>query len=71
MVTRMIRTMGRRVADADAEDLTTLVELRDHCDAAILSAVRGLRASGHTWQQIGDAVSTTRQAAIMRWAKKV
>lgn len=71
MVTRMIRAIGKRVAEADSEDLTMLMELREHTDDAILCAVRGLRESGHTWQQIGDAVGTTRQAALMRWGKKV
>jgi hypothetical protein len=71
MVQRMIRAMGKRVASADAEDLTMLLELRQRTDDALLEAVRGLRASGHTWEQIGEASGTTRQAALMRWAKRV
>lgn len=71
MVQRMIRTMGKRVANADSEDLTMLLELRQKTDDALLVAVRGLRASGHTWEQIGEASGTTRQAALMRWGKRV
>jgi hypothetical protein len=71
MTARIVSGAGRRVADADPEDLAALLKLRDAVDQAILQAVAGLRASGCTWQDIGDAIGTTRQAAIMRWARKV
>ena len=71
MTARIVSGAGRRVADADPEDLAALVQLRDAVDQAILQAVSGLRGNGCTWQDIGDAIGTTRQAAIMRWAKKV
>lgn len=69
MVRRIIRAAGRRVGNADAEDLTELVALRHDLDAAIENAVQQLRASGITWQSIGDATGTTRQAAIMKWSR--
>lgn len=68
MVRRIIRAAGRRVGSADPEDLTELVALRHDLDAAIEQAVSQLRSSGITWQSIGDATGTTRQAAIMKWA---
>lgn len=67
MVNRIVRSAGRRVADADASDLAALVAIRASVDAAILEAVRGLRASGTTWQEIGAVTGTTRQAALMKW----
>lgn len=69
MVRRIIRAAGRRVGNADAEDLTELVALRHDLDAAIENAVQQLRTSGITWQSIGDATGTTRQAAIMKWSR--
>ena len=69
MVRRMIRAAGRRVGSADPEDLTELVALRHELDTAIERAVLDQRASGITWQSIGDATGTTRQAAIMKWRK--
>ena len=71
MTARMLAAAGRRVADADPDELQQLLALRDAVDAAVLNAVRGLRASGATWQDIGDAIGVTRQAAIMRWSKRM
>lgn len=71
MMARMLTAAGRRVGDADPEDLTALLELRELVDVAILEAIRGLRNSGSTWQEIGDAVGTTRQAAIMRYGPQL
>ena len=71
MVARVITATGKRVADADPDDLRALLALRDQVDAAILTAVRGLRASGSSWEDIGAATGTTRQAAIMKWTHKI
>jgi DNA-binding GntR family transcriptional regulator len=71
MTARIVSGAGRRVADADPDELRQLLELRDIVDQAVLQAVTGLRRSGATWQDIGDALGVTRQACIMRWAKKV
>ncbi len=71
MTARIVSGAGRRVADADPDELKQLLDLRDVVDRAILQAVAGLRASGATWQDIGDSLGVTRQACIMRWAKKV
>ncbi len=64
---RILRAMARRCADADVEDLTDLLSLRDEVDAAIASAVAGLYHQGHSWTEIGAAVGITRQAARQRW----
>jgi hypothetical protein len=71
MMSRMLRSAGTRVADADVEDLAALIHLREQLDEAIVSAVRGLRDTGATWESIGQATGTTRQAAIMKWSKRV
>jgi hypothetical protein len=71
MVSRMLGAAGRRVGQADPEQLTDLIQLRDLVDQAIIGAVAGLRHSGSTWQEIGDACGTTRQAAIMRYGPHI
>jgi len=71
MARRMIRAAGNRVASDDVEYLAELVALREYLNVTIVSAVSGLRNSGHTWQEIGDATGTTRQAAIMKWARSM
>jgi len=71
MLQRMIAAGGGRVADGDPEDLAQLLQLHEELDEAVLQAVTGLRDAGTTWQDIGDALGTTRQAAILRWAHKI
>lgn len=69
MVRRIIRAAGRRVGSADPEDLQELIELQVTLDLAIREAVHAQRLSGITWQSIGDATGTSRQAAIQKWAE--
>ncbi|HEV2636839.1 MAG TPA: DUF3887 domain-containing protein [Actinocrinis sp.] len=45
------------------------VDLRQVADEALASAVRRARASGHTWQELGDTLNTTRQAAFQRFGR--
>lgn len=70
MLRRMIAAHGRRVADADPEDLAALLALRDALDDAVAAAVLGQRARhGRSWADIARATGTTRQAAQMRWGR--
>lgn len=70
MMRRMLAAHGRRVADADPEDLADLIALRGSLDAAIGDAVRGQRSSfGTSWSDIGRALGITRQAAQQRYGK--
>jgi hypothetical protein len=70
MVARMIRAYGRRVADADPEDLADLVAMRSQLDDAISVAVGNLRAHhGFTWASIGDALGCSKQAAQQRYGR--
>lgn len=71
MVARMIHAGGKRAALDDPDLLPMLLELQRHVDGAVLECVRGLRDSGCTWETIGAACGTTRQAALMRWGRKV
>ena len=67
MARRIVRAHGRRVADADPEDLDGLLDLRDVVEEAIAEAVAGQRANGFSWAQIGRGLGITRQAAQMRY----
>jgi hypothetical protein len=71
MVARIVAAAGQRVSDGDPEDLAALISLRAALDDAIIDAVRGLRDAGTTWEDIGAATGTTRQAAIMKWGPKL
>jgi hypothetical protein len=71
MVTRMIRAYGRRVANADMEDLTDMVAMRALLDDAITAAVSHLRDHHEfSWTAIGEAVGTSKQAAQQRYGRK-
>ena len=63
MVRRIVRAAGNRVGGEDVNELKALVAIRSDLDDAIFEAVRGLRASGHTWGDIGDVQGVTKQAA--------
>lgn len=70
MMRRMLRAHGRRVADADPEDLTDLIALRDDLEAAIADAVRGQREQhGRSWADIARGLGTTRQNAQQRYGR--
>ncbi len=44
-------------------------ELARTVDAALRDTVDAARAAGHTWQEIGDVLGTTRQAAFQRFGR--
>lgn len=70
-VARLIRAAGRRVGDADIDELRDLLAMQAELDRTIVQAVAGLRAAGVTWQQIGEANGTTGQAATIRWRARI
>ena len=70
MMRRMVSAYGRRVGDADPEDLAAMLELKAHLDAAIQDAVTLQRSThGRSWADIAKGAGTSRQAAQMRWGK--
>jgi hypothetical protein len=62
-----LRAYSRRVGDGDVEALGLLVGLAEEIDAVIAEAVKGLRARGYSWAEIGARVGVSRQAAQQRW----
>ena len=66
-VRRVLRAYSRRVGDGDVEALSLIVGLADELDAAMAEAVRGLRAHGYSWAEIGSRLGISRQAAQQRW----
>ena len=71
MLRRMIAAAGKRVADADEDELAQLVSLQNDLDEAIAAAIAGQRSIGRSWAAIASAMGTTRQSAHERWAKRV
>lgn len=67
-VRRIIRAHGRRVADADPEDLAELLQLQAELAAVVDSTVAAMRARGTSWQAIADVTHDgKRQSAQKRW----
>lgn len=71
MLGRMLTAASKRVADSDPEEFAELARLERVLRQVLDDAVRGMRQSGATWQEIGDAAGTSRQAAHERWAKRI
>jgi hypothetical protein len=66
-VRRVLRAYSRRVGDGDVEALVLLVGLAEEIDSAMAEAVKGLRARGYSWAEIGARLGISRQAAQQRW----
>jgi hypothetical protein len=66
-IRRILRAYSRRVADGDIDALSLMTRLADELDDANAQAVKGLRARGYSWTEIGDRLGITRQAARQRW----
>jgi hypothetical protein len=68
---RVLRAYARRVADGDVEALILMFGLAADIDTAITEAVKGLRAFGYSWAEIGSRLGITRQAAQQCWGRPV
>ena len=66
-VRRVLRAYSRRVGDGDVEALVLMLGLAEEIDTAIAEAVKGLRACGYSWAEIGSRLGITRQAVQQRW----
>ena len=64
---RVIAAYSRRIGRGDIDAITDMAALADDLDAAIRTAITGLRARGYSWADIGDRLGVTRQAAQQRW----
>ncbi len=69
-VARIITAAGKRIATGDVEALPDLAKLSADLDAALITAVTGLREFGYSWEQIASRLGVTRQAAQQRWGGK-
>lgn len=67
---RIIAAAARHVAGADEFELAELASLRDDVESAIQTAVEGQRSVGRSWDYIGSALGTSRQAAQKRYARQ-
>lgn len=71
MMKRMLRAHGRRVADADVEDLADLIALQVDLDEAIAYAVTESRTRhARSWADVARAAGSTKQAAQQRWGQR-
>jgi hypothetical protein len=66
-VRRILHAYSRRVGEGDVEALAVMLGLAEEIDTAIAEAVKGLRAFGYSWAEIGSRLGVTRQAAQQRW----
>jgi hypothetical protein len=72
MMRRMVRAYGRRIVDADVEDLAELVQLRAMLDDVIADAVASSRETwGRSWADIARPLGITRQGAEQRYQRRV
>ncbi|RFA07527.1 DUF3887 domain-containing protein [Subtercola boreus] len=59
----------------DPDDRTRLIldaiEMRATSEQIVVAAVRQAREDGTSWQEIGDALGVTRQAAFQRYGKSI
>jgi len=65
-VRHVLRAYSGRVGDGDVEALVLLVGLAQEIDAAMAEAVKGLRAHGYSWAEIGARLGISRQAVQQR-----
>lgn len=69
-VLRMIRAMARR-ASGDPDLLPALLSIEQLVEESMVAAVDSLRREGYSWAEIGSRLGTTRQAAQMRYGRKL
>lgn len=71
MLSRMIRSYGKRVGEGDEIDLARMLEVCEEMDRAVQAAVDGQRSGPlkASWAYIAQATGKSRQAAYQRWGK--
>lgn len=70
MLSRMVTSYAKRLADSDPSDLADAVQLQAQLDQAIGAAVAQLRAThGFSWAEIARELGVTRQAAQQRYGR--
>jgi hypothetical protein len=66
-----LRHGGEGHVPAELNTVRLAARMRALADEALQHCVERARAAGHTWQEIGDALGTSRQAAFQRFGKPV
>jgi hypothetical protein len=66
---RLVRALGRRLAEEDLDALELLLGLELELAQAWAVAVAGLRLTGASDRDIGAALGVTRQAVEQRWPR--
>jgi hypothetical protein len=70
-ICRLIRALGRRVAEEDPDGLAQLRLIEDELSEALAVAVAGLRRSAFTDEEIGRVLGgVTKQAVAKRWRRE-
>lgn len=68
---RLVRVVGRRVAEQDPADLAALHLLDEALREAWATAIAGLRTTGASDAVIGEALGVTKQAVAKRWPRNI
>ena len=66
-----LRHGDARHVPAELNTVRIAARMRAVADDALQQCVERARSAGHTWQEIGDALGTSRQAAFQRFARPV
>lgn len=69
MVRRMVRGLGKRVADMDVASLPELASLSKAVDDVLRDTVTQLHDRGYSWNDIARELGVTRQAAYQRFGR--
>lgn len=70
MLSRMVTSYGKRLADSDPSDLVDAVSLQLQLERVIGQAIAQLRAThGFSWADVARELGVTRQAAQQRYAR--
>lgn len=66
-----LRHGDARHVPAELNTVRIAARMRAVADSALQQCVDRARSAGHTWQEVGDALGTSRQAAFQRFGKPV
>jgi hypothetical protein len=66
---RMIRALGKRIAQEDPEGLRHLLEVEQELRQAWEVAIAGIRRSSFSDREIGDELGITKQAVAQRFPR--
>jgi hypothetical protein len=68
-IRRMVRALGRRLAQGDPADLLVVRDLQADLDEVWREAIAGMRDAGFSDGEIGAVLGVTGQAVNKRWPR--